>query len=447
MADTKYTRNPYKDDTETISALNAYNANKANKPGEFTYNDYTPSESVTNAQNMLNNLQKPSAYQSRWQQSLDEAMNKILNREKFTYDVNGDALYQQYKDQYINQGRMAMMDTMGQASAMTGGYGSSYASTAGNQAYQGYLQQLNDRVPELYKLALDKYNQEGQELYNQYGLFADREDTDYGRYRDTMSDYYADRDYYTNAYNNERNWDYGLYTDAYNRAYNQYRDSVSDWQYNDTTLRNEYWNNKNFGYGKYVDDEDFRYSEYRNSILDNQTAHENALEDAKVAASLGDYSKLKALGYDTSNAEAAYKASTSGGSGSKGGTTTIAKASDSERSMMEDFVSNGDLDGLEKYLKGLFPNDTAAQDYWYEWAGALDVDVEDPPVISPVAPPYKDFKDTAKEVIYGNNSGVIGRTPNYPGAPTLPIATGTTKTTTSTKGGTNNAKNKKYMLN
>ena len=171
-------------------------------------NNYTPSETVNTAYNNLNSLQKPGEYQSNWQTQLNDTINKILNREKFSYDLNGDALYQQYKDQYVTQGQQAMMDTMGQAAALTGGYGNSYAQTVGQQTYQGYLQQLNDKIPELYQLALDQYIREGEDLYNQYGLFADRDNTDYGRYRDTVSDYFNDRDYYTNLYNTERAFDY-----------------------------------------------------------------------------------------------------------------------------------------------------------------------------------------------------------------------------------------------
>ena len=62
---------------------------------------------------------------------MDEALQKVLNRDKFQYDINGDALYQQYKDRYIQQGKQAMMDTIGQASALTGGYGNSYAQGVG----------------------------------------------------------------------------------------------------------------------------------------------------------------------------------------------------------------------------------------------------------------------------------------------------------------------------
>ena len=105
--------------------------------GGFQYDAYKPSDTVTQAQALLQQqmAQKPGEYTSPWQAQLNDAMNKILNREKFSYDLNGDALYQQYKDQYMTQGKMAMMDTMGQAAALTGGYGNSYAQGVGQQAY------------------------------------------------------------------------------------------------------------------------------------------------------------------------------------------------------------------------------------------------------------------------------------------------------------------------
>jgi peptidoglycan hydrolase-like protein with peptidoglycan-binding domain len=116
--------------------------------------------------------------------ALDDIMARIQGREKFSYDLNGDALYQQYKDKYIGQGKMAMQDAMGQASAMTGGYGNSYAAAVGNQAYQASLQNLNDIVPELYQMAYDRYNQEGQDMYNQYTMLLDDYNTRYGQYLD-----------------------------------------------------------------------------------------------------------------------------------------------------------------------------------------------------------------------------------------------------------------------
>ena len=209
----------------------------------FQYADYQESDTVKQAQEMLNQQlqQKPGEYQSTWQDQLNETISQILNRDKFSYDLNGDALYQQYKDQYTQQGKMAMMDTMGQAQAMTGGYGNSYAQSVGQQAYQGYLQQLNEVVPELYGMALDQYNQEGQDMYNQAALIAQMEDQDYGRYQDAMNAWLAERDYLAGRYDSERDYDYGKYTD-----------------------------NRDFSYDSFIDDRNYQYQTDRDAIADQQ---------------------------------------------------------------------------------------------------------------------------------------------------------------------------------
>ena len=191
------------------------------------YGDFNASELLTqkgqqkqDAENAVSNY---GDFEYALQNMYGDVMNQILNREKFSYDVNGDALYQQYKDQYINQGKMAMMDTMGQAAAMTGGYGNSYAQSVGQQAYQGYLQQLTDKIPELYSLALDKYNSEGQDLYNKYSLLSSDRATQYGEWSDAYNRLVADRDYTASDYYNLYGNEYNAYTDKYNRlgdAYN-----------------------------------------------------------------------------------------------------------------------------------------------------------------------------------------------------------------------------------
>ena len=106
---------------------------------------------------------------------VDDIVDRIMNRENFSFDLNEDAIYQQYADQYARMGQLAMMDTMGQAQAMTGGYGNSYAQTVGQQSYQNYMQGLNEAIPDLYQMALDRYMMEGDMLMDQYGVLADRE--------------------------------------------------------------------------------------------------------------------------------------------------------------------------------------------------------------------------------------------------------------------------------
>lgn len=119
--------------------------------------------------------------QADWQNRVNES---IQNYGPFSYDFNADALYQQYKDRYIQQGKLAMQDVMGQAAAMTGGYGSSYAASVGNQAYQQSLQQLNDVIPELYQLAYDRYNTGKQDLYAQADYLNQLHAREYGEHQD-----------------------------------------------------------------------------------------------------------------------------------------------------------------------------------------------------------------------------------------------------------------------
>lgn len=119
-----------------------------------------------------------------YQRANDQATaiyDKIMNRGEFSYDVNKDKLYQQYRDLYAQMGRSAMEDTMGQAASLTGGYGSTYSQNAGQQAYNAYLQKLNEVVPELYNAAYNRYNQEGQDLMNLYSMARSNADSAYER--------------------------------------------------------------------------------------------------------------------------------------------------------------------------------------------------------------------------------------------------------------------------
>lgn len=162
--------------------------------------------------------QKPGEFASPYAARLSELYNQIVNRDPFSYDLNGDMLYQNYRDQYMQQGRQAMMDTMGQAAALTGGYGSSYASTAGNQAYQQYLTQLNNIVPELYDRAYGRWKDEGSELYNQMNMTQGLDDTAYGRWSDDYNRWLGERDYATNIENNLYNRSQSEQDKAYNRV-------------------------------------------------------------------------------------------------------------------------------------------------------------------------------------------------------------------------------------
>ena len=164
-------------DIDDIPTLKGYESTRweDTTKGQDAYKGYTDALGAVENQD-------PFVFsQADWLQTV---MDDIKNYGQFSYDINGDALYQQYKDKYIQQGKMAMADTMGQAAAMTGGYGNSYAASVGNQAYQSHLQNLNDVIPELYQLALDRWNMGKEDLYNQYGMLSAEHDREYGMHQD-----------------------------------------------------------------------------------------------------------------------------------------------------------------------------------------------------------------------------------------------------------------------
>lgn len=181
------------------------------------------SSTVQQAQSALDQASN-NGYQSKWQTQINDALNQYMNRDKFNYDINADALYAQLKDQYALMGQQAMMDTMGQAQAMTGGYGNSYAQSVGQQAYQGYMQQLNDKIPDLYQLALNQYLNEGDQLLDNISLMMQQESVDYGQYRDLVGDQQWQESFDYNKSRDEiadqqwqQSFDYGKTQDNYNR--------------------------------------------------------------------------------------------------------------------------------------------------------------------------------------------------------------------------------------
>ena len=109
---------------------------------------YRPGQSVTNAANALKEWQdkRPEAYQSSYQDRINEVLDRLLARENFAYSYTQDPLYRQYAQQYTQNARNASADAAAQAAALTGGYGSSYAASVAQQAYQQQMGALKTRI-------------------------------------------------------------------------------------------------------------------------------------------------------------------------------------------------------------------------------------------------------------------------------------------------------------
>ena len=251
---------------------------------DFSYADYVASDAVTQANTLLQQqiANKPGAYQSQWQDKINDYMSQIENRDPFSYDFNSDALYQQYKDNYIQQGQMAMMDAMGQAAAMTGGYGNSYSQTVGQQAYNQQLSQLNNIMPELYQMAFDRYAYEGEQLQNMYNMYLGREEQDYGRYIDSLNAWQAERDYLASRYDSERDYDYSKWEGNRDFAYNEYTSDrnleYDKWSSDRNLAYDQYTADRNLAFDKWQSGRDLAYDEFvadRNIAYDNYSAGRN----------------------------------------------------------------------------------------------------------------------------------------------------------------------------
>lgn len=154
-------------------------------------------------------------YKSKYEELMANALDRITNREKFSYDFNADPMYQMYKDNYTKLGNEAAQNAAANVSALTGGYGNSYAATAAAQANQQYLTKLNDQIPTLQQAALNKYMMEGDDLAKTYSTLADADARDYEKYRNEI----ADQQWQQNFNEQIRQWQASF--DENNRRYNQ----------------------------------------------------------------------------------------------------------------------------------------------------------------------------------------------------------------------------------
>lgn len=181
----------------------------------YTRRVYTESDRTAKARKNLEEglPDRPGAYGGRWEEELEAVLGAILGRGDFAYDPASDPLYRMLQESYVNQGRNAMLDTLGRSASLTGGYGNSYADLVGQQAYQAELQGLNDRLPELYRLALDAYDRQSQADYDRYAAILGMDERDYSRWQDGQNAWLAERDYLAGRYDTERGFDYSWFRD------------------------------------------------------------------------------------------------------------------------------------------------------------------------------------------------------------------------------------------
>lgn len=126
-------------------------------------------------------------FTSSYDGEISRLYEQIVNRPAFQYDPSGDPLYRSYRAQMLGEGSRAMRDTQGQAAALTGGYGSSYAQSVGQQQYGLYLQKLGQAMPEMYQAAYERWQAQGEALNKQLGTASALAQNEYGRKKDRFA--------------------------------------------------------------------------------------------------------------------------------------------------------------------------------------------------------------------------------------------------------------------
>ena len=243
-------------------AYGKYSGGADGMKGKYSPTYVKPSGAAENSNvdalfNKFNEAYKNPAptWTPRYEAEIQGILSDISNRKGFSYDMNEDKMYQQYRDQYIREGQRAMKDT----AALTGGYGSTYGAIAAQQGYDNYLAGLNDRVPQLEQMAYGRYTDELADKYNQLGAYQTEENRLYGQYMDALG-----------QYNTDRNFAFGS------------MQAAMDHNHENEFDRSLFESDRNYG----LTEEQWKFQQQQQAI-------ENAL-------STGDYSKLKELGFDIS---------------------------------------------------------------------------------------------------------------------------------------------------
>lgn len=276
-------------------------------------------------------------YENTFAQQQKDLLDRILNREDFSWSKETDPQWSSYKKSYLREGDRATANALAQASAASGGRPSSHAVNAATQAGDYYATKLNDVIPTLYQQAYERYLDEYNMKLKDLNTVNQQEQLDYAKYRDRLGQFNTDRGF---AYQN--------YADDYDRL----RSQLADVQGQDQ-----------IDYARYLDE-----ASRRQTAQDSIRSQVDAIlaaggsPSANLVSESGyssEYVKALEDAYRKQEAEKAAKKSGSGGGGTMSLTTAKAMAKEGQ---FTDTV-------LNTLRKAGFTDDYIAQVYGYTGFG------------------------------------------------------------------------------
>lgn len=276
-------------------------------------------------------------YENTFAQQQKDLLDRILNREDFSWSKETDPQWSSYKKSYLREGDRATANALAQASAASGGRPSSHAVNAATQAGDYYATKLNDVIPTLYQQAYERYLDEYNMKLKDLNTVNQQEQLDYAKYLDRLGQFNTDRGF---AYQN--------YADDYDRL----RSQLADVQGQDQ-----------IDYARYLDE-----ASRRQTAQDSIRSQVDAIlaaggsPSANLVSESGyssEYVKALEDAYRKQEAEKAAKKSGSGGGGTMSLTTAKAMAREGQ---FTDTV-------LNTLRKAGFTDDYIAQVYGYTGFG------------------------------------------------------------------------------
>lgn len=288
-------------------------------------------------------------YENAFAQQQKDLLDRILNREDFSWSKETDPQWSSYKKSYLREGDRATANALAQASAASGGRPSSYAVNAATQAGDYYATKLNDVIPTLYQQAYERYLDEYNMKLKDLNTVNQQEQLDYAKHLDRLGQFNTDRGF---AYQN--------YADDYDRL----RSQLADVQGQDQ-----------IDYARYLD-EASRQQTAQDSIRSQVDAilAAGGSPSANLVSESGyssEYVKALEDAYRKQEAEKAAKKSGSGGGGTMSLTTAKEMAKEGQ---FTDAV-------LNTLRKAGFTDDYIAQVYGYTGFGTgrdkLDYDEDE----------------------------------------------------------------------
>lgn len=136
---------------------------------------YQPQAAAPTMQEQVAGMTGGGGYTSPYAEGLNAVLAGLQGSQWEGWNKDTDPSYQAYRKEYLREADRSMEDTLGAYAQNTGGIAGSQAIAAASQTADYYKSQLNDKIPELYDSAYNRYLGEVANQQNLAGILMNAE--------------------------------------------------------------------------------------------------------------------------------------------------------------------------------------------------------------------------------------------------------------------------------